>query len=139
MSNEASSNNVSTTDMRLWQKLAGKAWACRKYARVLGNTKVGAAVLSDGKIFTGCNIEHQFHSHDIHAEVTAISNMISNNHKRLQAIVIVAERQRFTPCGACMDWIIEFGGGKCLVGNQSAQNSEINIYRANELMPYYPK
>ena len=99
---------------------------------------MGAAVLSDGKIFVGCNIEHKFRCHDIHAEVNAISNMIACGNKRLQAIIVVAEREKFTPCGACMDWIFEFGGGTCLVGHQSTRDGKINVYEAKELMPHYP-
>ena len=68
------------------------AWDYRKNARVLGKTKVGAAVLSKNKIFGGCNIEHKFRSHDIHAEISAISSMISKGHEKIDAIIIVAQR-----------------------------------------------
>jgi len=129
---------ISVNDEK-WQELAKIAWACRDNACVLGNTKVGAAALSNGKIFAGCNIEHKFRCHDIHAEVNAICNMVSAGCKKLQAIIVVAERERFTPCGACMDWIFEFGGGDCLVGHQSVRKGKIRIFTASELMPYYPK
>ena len=35
------------------------------------------------------------------------------------AIVIVADRTKFTPCGGCLDWIFEFGGPACKVGYQT--------------------
>lgn len=125
--------------VRQWQELAQIAWACRDNACVIGNTKVGAAVLSNDNIFTGCNIEHKFRSHDIHAEVNAIGNMVSAGCKRLQAIIVVAEREKFTPCGACMDWIFEFGGADCLVGHQSIPKGPITVFRASDLMPQYPR
>jgi cytidine deaminase len=122
-----------------WQELAEAAWKCRDNACVIGNTKVGAAVLSNGKVFVGCNVEHKFRSHDIHAEVNAISNMISAGAKKIEAIMIVAEREKFTPCGACLDWIFEFGGAECLVGHQSTRKGPITVFKAGELMPHYPK
>jgi cytidine deaminase len=121
-----------------WKKLSTSAWNYRKNARILGKTKVGTAVFSEGKIFGGCNIEHKFRSHDIHAEISAISAMISSGCKKLDAIIIVAERNKFTPCGGCLDWIFEFGGPKCLVGYQTKKEGKITIFEAKELMPHYP-
>ena len=121
-----------------WKDLAKIAWDFRENSRILGTTKVGSAVFSDGKIFGGCNIEHKFRSHDIHAEISAISSMISSGSKKIDAIIIVADRSKFTPCGGCLDWIFEFGGPKCLVGYQTKKDGEITIFKAEELMPHYP-
>lgn len=122
----------------MWDDLALTAWKHRENARILGKTKVGAAVLSEGKIFGGCNIEHKFRSHDIHAEISAISIMISSGCKKLDGIIVVAERKKFTPCGGCLDWIFEFGGSKCLVGYQTKKDGVITVFKAEELMPHYP-
>ena len=122
----------------MWESMAITAWNYRENARILGKTKVGTAVFSEGKIFGGCNIEHKFRSHDIHAEISAISTMISSGCKKLDAIIIVAERNKFTPCGSCLDWIFEFGGPKCLVGYQTKKDGKITIFPAKELMPHYP-
>jgi len=121
-----------------WKDMANHAWNSRENARILGKTKVGSAVFSEGKIFGGCNIEHKFRSHDIHAEISAISTMVSSGYKKLDAIIVVAERTKFTPCGGCLDWIFEFGGPKCLVGYQTKKDGKITIFKAEELMPHYP-
>ena len=121
-----------------WNQLSVIAWKNQKNARILGKTKVGAAVLSGKEIFGGCNIEHQFRSHDIHAEISAISTMISSGNKTLDAILVVSERDNFTPCGGCLDWIFEFGGPKCLVGYQTEKDGKITVFEAQELMPHYP-
>lgn len=122
-----------------WERLSKRAWEVRENAHLYGKTKVGAVALSgSGEIFLGCNVEHKFRSHDVHAEVNAITNMVSSGEKDLVAILIVAERERFTPCGSCMDWIFQFGGMQCLIGYQSSVNSQIIVYTAHELMPYYP-
>lgn len=123
---------------KFWNEIAKTAWSHRENARVLGKTMVGAAVISKKKIFGGCNIEHKFRSHDIHAEISAISAMISSGFQKLEAIIIVSERKKFTPCGGCLDWIFEFGGPKCLIGFQNKKDGKIEIFYAKELMPHYP-
>jgi cytidine deaminase len=120
-------------------ELFTSAWSARESARILGTTAVGAAALDGtGRVWSGCNVEHQFRSHDIHAEVNAIGSMIAGGNRELVAIAVVAERERFTPCGACLDWIWEFGGAACSVGTQSSPTSQPVILTAGELMPYYP-
>ena len=115
------------------------AWKVREHAYLFGTTKVGAAVITnDGSVFAGCNVEHRFRSHDIHAEVNAIGSMVAAGHTDLIAVVVVAERERFTPCGGCMDWIYQFGGSSCLIGFQPSPDAEIVMFRADDLMPYYP-
>ena len=119
--------------------MSDAAWEVREHAYLYGPTKVGAAVMTaDGTIFVGCNVEHRFRSHDVHAEVNAIGSMVAGGHTDLIAVIIVAERERFTPCGACMDWIYQFGGPSCSVGFQSSPHAEITMYDAHDLMPYYP-
>lgn len=132
------SENITITDAE-WKALSEKAWAIRACASIYGSTKVGAALLSqNNQIYCGCNLEHRFRSHDIHAEVNAISNMVASGEKILKAILIAAERDRFTPCGSCMDWIMQHGGRECLVAYQSSPDGQIYKFRAENLMPYYP-
>ncbi len=123
-----------------WNKMAEIAWTARENSRLIGKTAVGAAVMSSsGKIFPGCNVEHKYRCHDVHAEVNAITNMIVAGEHVLKAILIVAKRDMFTPCGGCMDWIFEMGGGNCLVAFSSSMVTEPQIFKASELMPHYPE
>jgi len=127
--------NIKETQLR---KLAREAWKCQSRAYVLGNTKVGAAALSnEGRIFVGCNVEHRFRCHDVHAEVNAITSMVAAGRTRLIAILIATERENFTPCGSCLDWIFQFGGPSCLVVCQSKEGKN-KVFHAQDLMPYYP-
>jgi cytidine deaminase len=120
--------------------LAVLAWDVRSRSRILGTTAVGCAVLGGGGgTWVGCNVEHRFRSHDIHAETNAISSMIAGGEQLLVALVVVADRDRFTPCGACLDWVWEFGGPDCLVGVQNAKDGQLESLRADELMPHYPR
>ena len=123
-----------------WNALSKGAWACRDNAHVFGKTRVGAGVLtSEGTLYYGCNVEHQFRSHDVHAEINAITTMVAAGHHRIMAILVVADRNRFTPCGACMDWVFQFGGDTCLVGFQQTDGGTVEVHTAGELMPYYPR
>jgi len=130
-------SNIKNEDLTA---LSLKAWEVKDNAYIFGDTKVGAALLTDtGRIFTGCNVEHKFRSHDIHAEVNAISNMVAAGEYKIKAILVVAERDFFTPCGSCMDWIIQFADKDCLVGFQNNTEKEIIWFKYSDLMPYYPK
>jgi cytidine deaminase len=123
-----------------WPLLSQIAWERRAHAHVLGKTRVGAAALTaGGQTFGGCNIEHKFRCHDIHAEVAAIAAMVSSGNTHLAAILIAAERELFTPCGGCLDWIFQFGGPECLVAHQAAPDGEIKAWQAGDLMPFYPR
>lgn len=124
---------------RQLQSLAGAAWKARERAYIFGQTKVGAAVMAaDGSIHVGCNVEHRFRSHDVHAEVNAITSMVAAGRTDLIAVMVAAERERFTPCGSCMDWIYQFGGPSCIVGYQAQLGGKMTLLRSDELMPYYP-
>ena len=137
MTRKKEENGVTETQ---WQELAAAAWRGRENAYIQGDTKVGAALLTgSGKIFSGCNLEHIFRCHDVHAEVNAITSMVAAGETGLKAIIIVAECGLFTPCGGCLDWIFQLGGADCLVACQSRPGGEIRVFTAAELMPHYPR
>jgi cytidine deaminase len=122
-----------------WNRLSTEAWAVRNNARVLGRTMVGAAVATaEGDVFAGCNVEHRFRSHDVHAEVNALTTMAAAGRGPAVAIMVVSDRERFTPCGSCMDWIFELGGPNCLVSFQRQPGEARTTLRADDLMPHYP-
>jgi cytidine deaminase len=123
----------------LLEKLSAPAWKAREHALVHGKTRVGCAVLAQsGEIYCGCNVEHRFRCHDVHAEVNALTSMVTAGG-RAKAILIVAERDRFTPCGGCMDWIMELAGQEAIVAFQSSPDGPFLVHTAKELMPYYPE
>jgi cytidine deaminase len=64
--------------------------------------------------------------------------MVAGGEKKIVAIIIVAKRQKFTPCGGCMDWIFQFGGKECKVAFQPEPGAPFVIYTAGDLMPHYP-
>ena len=121
------------------EPLARAAWLCQANARVYGSTTVGCAVIDErGKIHSGCNVEHRFRSHDIHAETNALGSMVADGGKAAVAVFVVSPLG-WTPCGSCLDWIFELGGKDCEIYTQSTMDSPIMTYRAADLMPHFPK
>ncbi|XP_007423177.1 cytidine deaminase isoform X2 [Python bivittatus] len=73
---------------------------------------VGAALLtSEGKIFTGCNVENASYPLGVCAERTAIQKAVSEGHTTFRAMAISCNSQDSyaLPCGACRQVLREFG------------------------------
>ncbi len=99
------------------------------------NVKIGAAVLtSDGKVFTGCNIENSSFGLSNCAERTAVFKAVSEGHRRLAVIAIVGESEDFTkPCGACRQVLIQFGSKMRVV--RSGLDGSRSELRIGDLLP----
>jgi cytidine deaminase len=94
-------------------KLVAAARAARERAVApFSGFKVGAAVeTGDGLIITGCNIENASYGLTLCAERVAIFKAVSDGHRALTQIVVVADTESPTPpCGACRQIIWEFCG-----------------------------
>lgn len=74
--------------------------------------RVGAAVVAEGeRVYAGCNVENASCGLSLCAERAAIAGAIACGEKRLIAVVVVTEADPpATPCGACRQWLAEFGG-----------------------------
>ena len=86
-----------------WKGLADWAWKFRENSRILGKTKVGAAVLSKDEIFGGCNIEHKFRSHgkitffEIHFKEISYSDVLSKNLRVMDLTAITLCKENSLP------------------------------------------
>jgi len=74
---------------------------------------VGAAILlSDGRIFTGCNVENASYGLTICAERNAIFQAVAASKKKPRIIAVAVSTEpaiACSPCGACRQVIWEFG------------------------------
>ena len=71
--------------------------------------QVGAALLTEhGQIFAGCNVENASYGLSICAERMAIGQAVAQGHRNIVAVAVVAHPMA-TPCGACRQFIAEFG------------------------------
>jgi cytidine deaminase len=99
------------------------------------NFKVGAALLSSqGKIFTGVNVENGSYGLTICAERTAIAKAVSEGHLKFSRIVVYSNcSPPATPCGACRQVLNEFSPDMQVicVNNQN----EINRFDLSHLLP----
>jgi len=95
------------------EKLLEMARAAREFAYTpYSGYKVGAALLaSDGKVFTGCNIENAAYGNTMCAERTALFKAVSGGTRSFTAIAIAASGSAPFPCGACRQSLYEFAPG----------------------------
>ncbi|MDO8954300.1 MAG: cytidine deaminase [Gammaproteobacteria bacterium] len=71
--------------------------------------KVGASILSNGQMYKGCNIENAAYPMSQCAEATAIGNMVTSGHNKIEAVLIVSDTpDNIWPCGGCLQKISEF-------------------------------
>ena len=97
---------------------------------------VGAALeCSDGRVFTGCNIENAAYGDTICAERTAMFKAVSEGHRDFVRIAIAGKSDDFcVPCGSCRQVMMEFAPGMeviCLNGKGEAKK-----FALKELLPY---
>lgn len=111
------------------------------YAPYSGFTVGAALVSSDGKIFTGCNIESAAYSVCNCAERTAFFKAISEGVMSFKAIAIVGGKKNEKinnfcfPCGVCRQVIQEFcdvNTFKVVLSN----GDNIKVFDFLELLPY---
>ena len=93
------------------QKLMDAAIAIRKNAYApYSMFLVGAAILTeDGTIVTGTNVENASYGLTICAERIAAGAAIAAGHRKITAVA-VATTGGASPCGACRQFLSEFGG-----------------------------
>ena len=71
---------------------------------------VGAAVLADGKVFAGCNVENASYGLTLCAERVAVFAAVAAGQRRIDAVAVVTNATTPTaPCGACRQVLHEFG------------------------------
>ena len=101
-----------------WESLrsAARKVASGAYAPY-SNLVVGAAALvDDGRLVTGCNVENASYGLTLCAECGLVSNLHSSGGGRLVAVSVVAgDGKQLTPCGRCRQLLLEHGGPECAI------------------------
>jgi len=94
----------------LKEKLIDAAIKAKKKAYApYSNFRVGAALLANGKIYSGFNIENASYSLTVCAERVAAINALVDGSKDFEKIAIASDGADFiTPCGACLQFLAEF-------------------------------
>jgi cytidine deaminase len=75
-----------------------------------------AALVSDGRIVSGCNVENASYGLGLCAECGLVSNLIATGGGRLIAISCVdGQGNSLAPCGRCRQLLFEHGGSNALL------------------------
>ena len=104
-----------------WDHLVELAWETRLKAHApYSQFQVGAALLaSDGRVFTGCNVENLSYGLTMCAERVAIGAAIAAGANQFEAVAVVADTGvPISPCGACRQVLAEFGVPRVLLANR---------------------
>ena len=101
-----------------WGDLRAEATeaATRAYAPYSGLKVGAAAVVNDGEIVTGCNVENASYGLTLCAECGLVSDLYDSGGGRLVAVSIVdVSGSQLMPCGRCRQLLLEAGGQEMLV------------------------
>lgn len=104
------------------------------------NFKVGAALLGkSGKVYKGCNVECSSYGISLCAERTALVKAVSEGEKEFEAIAVVGgkndELTYTTPCGACRQFLSDFGNFKVIIGYEEDNEIKMKPFELKELLP----
>ncbi len=103
-----------------WELLRVEATAAmqRAYAPYSKFPVGAAAVVSDGRIVVGCNVENASYGLGLCAECGLVSALTASGGGRLLAMVCVDGRgELLMPCGRCRQLLYEHGGPEMLVAS----------------------
>ena len=117
--------------------LAAARRAREKAYAPYSNFRVGAAVLgSDGRIYSGCNVENDSLGLTCCAERNAIFAMVAAGETEIREILVIGETEEFLPpCGACRQVIAEFASPSAVVHMCSRTGAHRDI-TVSELVPF---
>jgi cytidine deaminase len=116
------------------------ALEARQYSHSPYSTKkIGAALkLSNGKVYTGCNIENASYGGTVCAERVAIWKAFSENLKPVtitEVVVASEETTPWPPCGFCRQVLAEFCTSETTVTLTNTEQKKTTL-KFSELFPF---
>jgi cytidine deaminase len=126
-----------TTALKAELMAAAKEAQASAYAPY-SNFPVGAAVLlSDGTIYSGCNVENASFGLTICAERVAIFNAIADGRMDIAAVAVITSAPKLCkPCGACRQVIAEFSkADNPIIVISTCAAGESELQSINDLLP----
>ena len=112
---------------------AAKAAADHTYSPY-SNFPVGAAVATkDGTIFRAANVENASYGVTICAERIALGYAITQGSTEIKAVAVYSATDSISPCGACRQFIIEFGKDIVIIFRHEQKIVQRTI---QELLPF---
>ena len=112
-------------------ELLTAAWLTRDLAYApYSGFAVGAAIMAtDGRIFTGCNVENLSFGLTMCAERVAVGSAVAAGKKDFRCIAVAADTdEAISPCGACRQVLAEFNPGLAVFSaNLSGKVQEFSL------------
>lgn len=113
---------------------AARARAYAPYSKF----EVGAAVLADGDVFDGANVENASYGLSVCAERNAIIHAVLEGCRELEAVAVVTETSPpASPCGMCLQTMAEFARDparvRVLLANPRGERRALTLA---ELLPH---
>ncbi len=96
--------------------------------------KVGSAIeMSDGSIYTGCNIENASYGGTICAERVAILKAVSDKKMKISKVYVYT-KEGWPPCGMCRQVMSEFAAPEMevIMGDEAGKETSMKF---RDLMP----
>ena len=115
-----------------WEELraAARAMLERAYAPYSGVHVGAAALVDDGRVVTGCNVENASYGLSLCAECGVAQALAASGGGRLVALSVVGTDGAYlAPCGRCRQILFEFGGPELQV------DTGAGIVTLDELLP----
>lgn len=115
-----------------WMSLRENAIAAsrRAYAPYSRFPVGAAALVDDGRIVVGCNVENVSYGLGLCAECAVVCALVSGGGGRLIALACVdATGAALMPCGRCRQLLLEHGGPELLIDHRDGAR------RLDELLP----
>jgi cytidine deaminase len=101
-----------------WESLRGRAVDAmrRAYAPYSSYPVGAAAVVDDGRVVTGCNVENAAYGVTLCAECGLVSELVNTGGGRLtHAVCVDGAGKVIMPCGRCRQLLWEHGGTELLL------------------------
>lgn len=115
-----------------WEQLRQESRVAAEHAYApYSDYQVGcAALVDDGRIVRGCNVENASYGVGLCAECGLVSQLHATGGGRLVAFTCCNKLgERIMPCGRCRQLLFEFGGNELLV------DTPLGILPMSEVLP----
>lgn len=115
-----------------WEGLRAVAvdMAAKAYAPYSGYSVGAAALVDDGRVVAGCNVENAGYGVTLCAECGLISSLVAGGGGRLVAFTCVnGEGDVITPCGRCRQLLFEHGGHELVL------ETPLGLRTLDEMLP----
>jgi len=100
------------------------------YAKYSGFRVGAAALVHDGRVVTGCNVENVSYGLGLCAECGVVSALYATGGGRLVALACVGpDGSPLMPCGRCRQVLLEHGGPELLIDHPAGAR------RLEDLLP----